>query len=145
MTPQRIIRNRQKGWRKPENCIIVSRPSKYGNFLKLVGNMIYIDAKYRRTVFDRWVFLCFGDIDLLLELYEAILKNDVKYLSKSIKTDFYFNFMNGVTFLDDGDVKYWLEKCKKLDLSQLKDKDLACYCKLSEPCHADILLKITNQ
>lgn len=27
----------------------------------------------------------------------------------------------------------------------LKGKNLACFCKLGEPCHADVLLKIANQ
>lgn len=31
MKPQRIQRKRTKGWRKPDDAIIVSRPSKYGN------------------------------------------------------------------------------------------------------------------
>ena len=31
------------------------------------------------------------------------------------------------------------------DLSELKGKDLACWCKIGEPCHADILLKLANK
>lgn len=31
MTPKRIQLSRRKGWRKPEGCIVVSRPSKWGN------------------------------------------------------------------------------------------------------------------
>ena len=30
-------------------------------------------------------------------------------------------------------------------LAPLKGKNLACFCKLSEPCHADILLELANQ
>lgn len=29
-------------------------------------------------------------------------------------------------------------------VSELKGKNLACFCKEGEPCHADILLKIAN-
>jgi len=32
-----------------------------------------------------------------------------------------------------------------LNLLELHGKDLACFCKLSEKCHADILLKLANQ
>ena len=28
---------------------------------------------------------------------------------------------------------------------ELKGKNLACWCKLNKPCHADILLKIANE
>src|ERR1700677_5005084 len=31
-----------------------------------------------------------------------------------------------------------------LDSSLLRGKDLVCWCRLSEPCHADILLEIAN-
>lgn len=30
------------------------------------------------------------------------------------------------------------------DLSELKGKDLACWCSLDEPCHADVLLQMAN-
>lgn len=29
-------------------------------------------------------------------------------------------------------------------LPELRGKNLACYCKLGDPCHADVLLKIAN-
>ena len=32
--------------------------------------------------------------------------------------------------------KYWFE--------ELKGKDLACWCPLDKPCHADVLLEIAN-
>jgi hypothetical protein len=31
------------------------------------------------------------------------------------------------------------------DLSELRGKDLACYCVLGEPCHADVLLELANR
>lgn len=31
-----------------------------------------------------------------------------------------------------------------LDLTLLKGKNLACWCKLSDPCHEDVLLEIAN-
>lgn len=31
------------------------------------------------------------------------------------------------------------------DLSELKGKDLACWCPLDKPCHADILLELSNK
>lgn len=29
---------------------------------------------------------------------------------------------------------------RELDLNELKGKNLACFCKLDQPCHADVLL-----
>jgi hypothetical protein len=31
---------------------------------------------------------------------------------------------------------------KRLDLSELRGKDLACWCPLDQPCHADVLLEL---
>ena len=30
------------------------------------------------------------------------------------------------------------------DVSELRGKDLACWCPLDQPCHADVLLKLAN-
>jgi hypothetical protein len=35
------------------------------------------------------------------------------------------------------------EQCR-LPLSRLRGKDLACWCRLDQPCHADVLLEIAN-
>lgn len=39
------------------------------------------------------------------------------------------------------DRKKWREEIQ----CALKGKDLACWCRLSDPCHADVLLEIANQ
>jgi len=31
------------------------------------------------------------------------------------------------------------------NLEELRGKNLACFCKIGEPCHADVLLKIANE
>ncbi len=35
--PHRIQRQRLKGWRKPDNCVIVTRPSRFGNPFTVAG------------------------------------------------------------------------------------------------------------
>ncbi len=42
---------------------------------------------------------------------------------------------------DINDIVLWKQSIK----SELKGKNLACWCKLGTPCHADILLKIANE
>jgi len=41
----------------------------------------------------------------------------------------------------------WITTGKKLKhhLHELKGKNLACFCPLDQPCHADILLEIANE
>lgn len=31
------------------------------------------------------------------------------------------------------------------DVNELRGKNLACWCKLGEPCHADVLLEVANK
>lgn len=49
--------------------------------------------------------------------------------------------------------RIWLESGKRRDkrrkellsrLPELKGKDLACWCPLDQPCHADVLLELAN-
>ena len=44
--------------------------------------------------------------------------------------------------------RIWIEQKLSQDpdfLTPLRSKNLACFCKLTEPCHADILLELANQ
>lgn len=121
---KRIQRKRTKGWRIPENTIYVGRPSKWGNPIKLEGDCIFIDAGYRRKIFDRWVYYRLGFIDDVLHIYELILQ--------------------GTPFVNK-DLQYWSDKFKENNIIELKGKNLACFCPLNKPCHADILLKYANK
>ena len=42
------------------------------------------------------------------------------------------------------DSKGWHFDAGPLDILQLRGKDLACWCPLDQPCHADVLLEIAN-
>lgn len=117
----RVQRKRTKGYKLPKNTVCVSRPNKWGNPMKLVGDTIYIDAGYRRKVLDKWVILCeMSDIDDML--------------------DFYFHIIRGTQF-NDKDLQYWSDKFSTYDIEELRDKNLACWCPLSDRCHIDIILK----
>lgn len=37
------------------------------------------------------------------------------------------------------------EIAPRLDLLPLRGKDLACWCALDQPCHADVLLELANK
>ncbi|MFD3516267.1 DUF4326 domain-containing protein [Streptomyces sp. NPDC058657] len=118
--PERLQRQRTKGWRKPENCVIVSRPSRFGNpfTLALAYELGYApagDAEAARRAasgaFQSWLD---GDRNMWTspkgdEARDRILA----------------------------------------DLPLLRGKDLACTCPLPEPgepdhCHAVALLRLAN-
>lgn len=39
----------------------------------------------------------------------------------------------------------WTEPNRLSIREQLRGKDLACWCRLNQPCHADVLLEIANK
>ena len=34
---------------------------------------------------------------------------------------------------------------RRYDIAELRGKDLACWCPLDQPCHADVLLEVANR
>ena len=40
---------------------------------------------------------------------------------------------------------HYSELMRHEDLSELRGKNLACWCKIGEPCHADFLLRFANE
>jgi len=88
-----------------------------------MNGCIYIDAGYRRTYLDPWVFYGVGDVKDMLGIYRML-------------------WQSGRVL--DVDLRYWQMKFNDLDLYELKGKDLACWCPLDCPCHADVLLKLAN-
>jgi len=98
--PDRIQRKRTKGWRKPPNSVIVTRPRKWGK--------PYDVDKYSRE-------------EAIEKYREGILGKDL--LSKRGKE---------------------LARVGK-DLSELRGKNLVCWCRLDQPCHADVLLELANK
>lgn len=100
MTPQRIQLKRTKGWRKPPNTIVVSRPSKWGNPYA-VGES----------------FPTLGDAALCKDNAHAVRMFRL-YVSAA-------------------------DKAPEIR-RELRGKNLACWCKPGDPCHADVLLEIAN-
>ena len=114
MKPKRIQRKRTKGWRMPPNTIYVGRPTKFGNPF-IVGT--YYNS-YKRKVITP---------EIAVELFRHLVT-----ASEALRLEFWGGPME--IFRDD-----ILE-----DIHELKGKDLACWCRLDQPCHADVLLEIAN-
>lgn len=92
--PERIQRQRTKGWRMPENTVYVGRPTRWGN-------------PYRVSV---W-----GTCERAVSVFREMV-NEV---------DGWADFRADVQ-------------------RELRGKNLACWCPLDQPCHADVLLEMAN-
>lgn len=55
MTPQRIQRKRTKGWRKPPNSVIVTRPGKYGNPFHTLATGMPVNKEFCATIHRLWI------------------------------------------------------------------------------------------
>jgi hypothetical protein len=121
--PQRVQLKRTKGWRLPPNCVVVSRPSPFGNPFTLTDVLLEhggkLDARAARAEAIRRFKVWLGSepypagrfADLYPERKGAVLRR----------------------------------------LPELRGKDLACWCPITLPdgsacpCHADVLLALANQ
>jgi hypothetical protein len=118
MKPKRIQRKRTKGWRMPPNTVYVGRPSKWGNpwTVKAAISSGFYKPEYAPLV-------CITE-------YAAWLKSQPSPNSEELG------------------IRKTLVDRKKIILDSLKGlrgKNLACWCKEGEPCHADVLLELANQ
>lgn len=123
--PERIQRQRTKGWRKPDGAIVVSRPTKWGNPF---------------TVEEH-------GLELSLSLYEDLVRGlwqpgrlehlgDQPYV-RNYEAALAFRRRMGGHPTETARV-------------ELRGRDLACWCPLTDqrgnpfPCHADVLLHLAN-
>jgi len=113
--PKRIQLRRTKGWRKPEGAIIVARPSKWGNPFRIEKR----DGTHPWVVMSSWK-------DHILGAHET------KAEAAATAVEVYEIQVGGA--VPDADTIR----------EHLAGRDLACWCPLDQPCHADVLLEIAN-
>ncbi|AGT09088.1 DUF4326 domain-containing protein [Paracoccus aminophilus] len=114
--PQRIQRKRTKGWRMPEGAVSVCRPSIWGNPFT-VANLRAIGIEGPASALSR---ICVDEFEGWLA-EPSLLPECVGPVNKASRQ----------RILDN--------------LPSLRGKDLACWCRLDQPCHADLLLRLANE
>lgn len=117
MSAQRIQRRRTKGWRMPEGAIYVGRPTRWGNPFK-VGERVDRES----PIFPFLAQFVPGGARGLSSI--ACHDPDV------VVTAYFDLIINNPPF--------WLS------IPDLAGHDLACWCPLNQPCHADVLLEVAN-
>ena len=126
MTPVRIQRKRSKGWRMPEGAVYVGRPSRWGNSAK-AGDCAecrwgqHEGAHQPMSAADAvWEYRIGWEASVDAESFVASLTPEE-------------NRMLGVSG-------------RTVDLfADIRGRDLACWCPLDRPCHADVLLDLANR
>lgn len=129
LTPQRVQLKRTKGYRKPEGAVVVTRPSVLGNPFHVVhtpGTIEPWTVVYRpHPNVDRVGGPCFV--------------SEWKTKDEAVR-DAVAAYEEWATI---GPNHYWRVQCF-IDDWQLAGRDVACWCPLDQPCHADVLLRLAN-
>jgi hypothetical protein len=133
MTPKRVQMRRAKGWRKPEGAIYVGRPTRWGNPYVVGSGEIWATGpvlgrgagRYDGDDERRYDLPLPGQRGLTADLAVALYREDL---------------VTAVAGEYDDEVAVELREA----LRELAGKDLACWCPLDQPCHADVLMALAN-
>lgn len=116
--PVRVQRKRSKGWKMPLNTVYVGRGTRFGNPFRLDADG-FIENYTRWGQWENWSYSNNFSIKDVVELYEQWVDGQLRNNRLPLPP-------------------------RWSDISNLKGKNLSCFCPLSEPCHADVLLRLAN-
>ena len=125
-SPRRIQRQRTKGWRMPPGgAVYVGRPTQWGNPFYPGGYFMLGDSDP-----DVGFFRMAWGVTI-----PELGRKDPRFTlipSKEIAVAWYEKLLAG-----------WEAQRRRIK-QELVGKDLVCWCPLSDPCHADVMLRIAN-
>lgn len=113
--PRRVQLSRRKGWRKPANTVVVSRPSMWGNPFHVTKAA---QDHYAHRPDEQMADAMQG----VTTTPEAAVNAFRRYLEETAVG------------------RFTCVAAKKA----LRGKNLACWCPPGQPCHADVLLEVAN-
>jgi len=141
--PIRIQLSRRKGWRLPPNTVSVARPTKWGNPERVVLDEMRWDGESYDDAgepIEHGPWLCLGrgstfPPEPLKSFNGWWFASRIEAVGKAVAM-FRFRLTTDIT------------SCRLAiadELAELRGKNLACWCPLDQPCHADVLLELANQ
>lgn len=129
--PHRIQLSRKKGWRMPENTVKVSRGSRWGNPF-IVGQPCGVFPEGMGMHGKAETMIVALTLDQAIDFYRHMV----------------LGFLSPEMYPTGHD---WVDRFRRRNhaspgelVRDLRGKNLACWCKLDQPCHADILLELAN-
>lgn len=132
--PERLQLSRRRGYRKPAGCVLVARPSKW-------GNPFGIDCwEWRMCGEPHWACV-------VRDTHRVVSRHDTRADAVAKAVAMFRRLMT----LDGRPLARFVRKWyldpppAPADLAGLRGKDLACWCPAGRPCHADVLIEIANR
>lgn len=135
--PKRIQRQRTKGWRMPDGALYVGRPTILGNPFRA----------YKCECCGYWDVKDDNGVTYLVD-HTYTRRPEVR-ADRATWTTRSEAIKKCVSLYSD-EATYWVGGRLKWDpvyaeaVTALRGHDLACWCPLDQPCHADVLLEIAN-
>lgn len=150
-TPIRIQRQRVKGWKMPNNTVYVGRPTKWGNPYAYGSH--HGLARVPALDGSPWEYENRISADGARHDYfhpdGAVTEHHVRYMTRAECVETYRRALltpTGGLRLTWRDT--WLAPVQPLTVDdvrrELAGQNLACWCRLDQPCHADVLLEVAN-
>ena len=114
--PIRIQRSRAKGWEMPPNTVYVGRGSKWGNPFRVV---------HPGSAFEKPMYPA-----IAVASFRRMVEKEGSWTPVPLPWP-------------KGKIPRQWTTVKEVG-EELRGKNLACWCPLDQPCHADVLLELAN-
>ena len=127
LPPMRLQLQRKKGWRLPEGAVSVARPTRWGNPFRVEpGTLCWAVITVVAAADDLISSVC------VTTWYERPTKLEAQALAVELYEE----------HIGPGG-RYEIDPTEIV--RELGGRDLACYCRVGEPCHGDVLLRIASR
>lgn len=127
--PIRVQLSRKKGWRMPPGTVKVDRSTRWGNPFLVERERGERWNGQRREWQTTWSIRCLANPH-----------HDGRLCPPDYRTG-----LSEADALTHAIERFRAVIAPRLDLENLRGKNLACWCRADKPCHADILLELANQ
>ena len=141
--PRRVQLSRKKGWRMPENTVKVDRSTKWGNPERVVLDQMQWDGETEDedgNAIEHGPWLCLGRGNSWPpedgKGYGGWWFSTKREAAQKAVDMFRFRLTTDINF-----ARLPIAN----ELSELRGKNLACWCPLDAACHADVLLELANK
>jgi hypothetical protein len=128
MAPKRVQLRRTKGWRLPPNTVVVARPSIYGNPFRVIDEP---------TKTPRYSVHYVPNPNVDTGSGRRVDEFDTRADALAFAVEMYREWATAGR-------NHYLRVQYFIDQHGLAGRDLACWCPLDQPCHADVLLELAN-
>jgi len=153
----RIQMSRQHPWRADNpDAVNVARPSKWGNPFRLrspMGGLVHYGPRHLERFGREWDFegriSANGTRHDMWFSRDDIIETHVRWATRAEVVELFRLTLTaptpGMLMASPSRAGHFAKVQHHEIRTELAGKDLACWCQLGQPCHADVLLELANR